>query len=625
MRIAITACALVAACSFKPGGGSGGGGGSPDASTRTPGTIVEGSGGMAFGDGIASGIVDGDRLEPDVFVPDGLHVRGFKNNNGISQSTDPHDVSSLGSASGELYGMPPDGNWPSGGQAFPFGVFIDQPDGWCIAVDGEMFFDAGTTTVTIDVDDLAVFEIGSGSGSDVTRIVSQVNNTVGSGQVTVADASWLPVAGVMCEDGGDARLGVLAIGSDGSATAIPAARYRARTTAVRGVDMGVFFESEEELGPGPGYDPGPLDHTGLKPLDYNLSGTYSIRYQGQLLVDAAGPHVFAVSVGTGGDQTTDHYRLRVDGAPVTSTWLGIGSAGSGSGAGSGATVTLDAGWHAFTLDYGKNTGNAEIHFDLDGQPVAADHLRPTQPQGRLSAFPPSLAATPSQACTWQGSGSATTCAFGTIPPSPGAVIDYADVMYQVQFNGAQTVANVSLALVAPTVSVALPVPATPNEQELGTGNSAYNFIPEVGQLAGLAGSNATFALALTDTTLSDNGHFLGEVMATTHGGDGAPFAPVYAYTSPAYPVPANATVDAIRVTGNADLAAAVASGEVTVEVATAADDAALASAAFEPVPPTASAPIAADALVEYRVTITTDGWSFPVVDRVELDYSTPAP
>ena len=604
MRIGVAAvCAFGAACSFHAGGGGGGGGGGDGGAGDGGGglAIVEGVGAQPFGDGVASGFVDHGALAPDVFVGNGLHARGFATT-GVGSATDPFSPQ-LGTATGEAYGYVPDNKWPQapdagkGETAQPVALGIGVGSNWSVAFDGEIFLATGSATIGAATNnDPFVLAIRAGSGGSDLQLAA---TGTAAGTVVVAADGWYPIALAMSHANNDASLSLFA---NTAATGVDPVILRARSSAARGAQMSVFFESELELGPGPGLDVGPIDHAPAPPLDYALDKTYSIRYQGQLYADGSGAHAFAVVVSS---DPNDRYRLFVDGELVASTWLGAPDAGSG-------VATLDAGWHAFTLDHAVGSDPTEIHFAMDGAPIASDHLRPTEPQGYAIAFDSGLSA--QKPCTWASKAGATTCDLDANSIGSGEVVDYADFAYQVAFS-AGSAADTTLALVANGSAIA--IPSTPNELEFGTGSTkAYAYVPQIPALAGLTGG-ATFALSLDDATPNDKGTFQGEVVATTHGGFAAPFAAMWSYTSAPYPIAAGAAIEKVRVSGNA----ALANAGVVFELATAANDQTIGSAAFAPVPVGQGITLASQGLVVFRVTVTTDGWTFPNIDRIEVDYA----
>ncbi len=102
------------------------------------------------------------------------------------------------------------------------------------------------------------------------------------------------------------------------------------------------------------------------------------------------------------------------------------------------------------------------------------------------------------------------------------------------------------------------------------------------------------------------------VTALYHGGPKMPFAPVFGFTSAPKQVPAR-RFTAARATGALD--------GTTVEIAirTAADEAGLDAAEFQVIRDGERVD-AVGGFAQYRVTLTTNGWISPVLDKVEIVY-----
>jgi hypothetical protein len=585
--------ALLAGCSFQPKGES-----PPDAPAQATGSIVEDVA-TDFTGTVTGGEIDPlGLITPDTYVANGLHARGFKKN-GILNTTDLDNLPDLGPSSGEVYGMPITGNWPNNADPnklqsqFPLALGIGQGDNYSVLYDGEIQLAAGATQLKLSVDDDAVFEIDVGGTKVKLAAVVNADTTT---TVTVPADGWYPIRGAYSENGGDARLSLSIV--DTSTTPFPANRLRARTTATHGAMMGVCFASELQLGmldfiaAGPGYEPGPIDHKPLVPLDYKLTTQWSIRYQAQLRVDADDMYTIGASVGSDAD---DHYRVFVDGALVASHWLTITDVAP-------APTHLAPGWHALIVDYGQNTGNAEVHVTIDGAPVAADHLRPTLTRGRAIATSPGF--TP---CAFNTGG--TDCPVGVTDTSPGATIDYLDVEYAI--TGPRDITP-TLKFGSRTDVLPIHTPAA-NETEFGA-TKAFDY---EASRAGFAGANDVAPWSMHVDAPTIGGSLLTFAVLTTYGGPGAPFAPAVTYESMPHDLPDGATLDAVTVTGKLD------STTVIVEVRTAADSESLAAAAYVPVGNGMPLAMPAGKLVQFRVSTSTDGWTFPEIDKIEVDFTAP--
>jgi hypothetical protein len=95
------------------------------------------------------------------------------------------------------------------------------------------------------------------------------------------------------------------------------------------------------------------------------------------------------------------------------------------------------------------------------------------------------------------------------------------------------------------------------------------------------------------------------LLATYRGGPDKPFADAMTYVSPPHAL--DGTLAAIRVLGDLD-------GATLVVEARTGSETTLGTAPWQP--PEAVPP---GALVQYRLTVTSDGWQYPTIDRVELD------
>lgn len=597
--IALSLCA----CSFKPGlvGGDGGGGGDDtDGSNGNPNTvantIVEDTAGELTGT-VTGGVLDPlGLIEPHTYATRGLHTVGFKKS-GITKDTDLTKLPDLGPSSGEEYGFAPTGTWPqnpqtgSGQNPFPFGFALAKSDDWSLVFDGEIFLDAGDTVLHLDVDDAAVIEIDVPGGAVTMRADTGGNN---GAQTFHADtAGWYPIKGAFSENKVDARFHILA--ADNSE--YPTTRYRALTTTTPGLVQAAFFESEEEVPMGPLYTNAPVDgHIILG--DYPFNTLFSIRYQGQFRVDTAGDHTLSVSVGGDAD---DHFRLFVDNQLVGAHWLTMTDLTPGA-------QTLAAGWHSIVLDYGQNTGNAEVHLAIDGAIIPADHLRPTHTRSQSFAVP-----SPFQACPVTTA--PTDCAMVPVFAADGAVIDYADVQYFVK---GSTRAFDTSTMVAGAKSFTLPIHATANETEFGAGSGAYDYDAFHTDLAGEPASG-TWKLTVSAPAATGGSTIFASALVTSHGGEDAPFEETFSYDSQAYPVADGAVLTGGTVSG--DFGGAT----TTLFYRTGADNIQLAAAPYSPIAAGGNEDAPLGKLVQFRATVAGDGWSFATIDKIELDYTTPAP
>ncbi len=534
-------------------------------------------------------------LEPDTFVMGGLHALGFRQPNNveaITKTTSLDSLPPLGTSTGEVYGFLPSQLWPGSGPTFPKGLGINQGDFFALVLDGEIFLTQGATMLQLKADDAAVFEIDAG---DPTVFGTDVGSGLVTATVTAPTDGWYPIRGAMGEGQGDASL-QLATLDDVTSVPIDGARLRARTTAAPGLVMQVFGLPELELGPNLGYDPGPLDHPMLAPgpSDYGFMSSFSIRYEGQFLVDQ--PASYFVNVDIGPDRD-DGYRLFVDGKLYALHWLGMPDLAP-------AVIELAAGWHALVIDYGDNGGNASIQLALATAdhvllgPVAADHLRPVVTEGTVCALGTSSVAV-------LGAGATINYPISALAPT-GAVTDFVDVIYTLS-NGR---AHFAATLTAGGTSDPVVIHTAANETDTG---SQYDYDPDHTAFHGVPASGP-WQLAIGDSLVNENPTFTGELVISHHGGVLAPFSPALDYVS--MPRELDATLlGPIHALG--DLAGAT----LVLQVRTSDDPIAIAQEPWIDVDNGAIPTAAARRYFQYHVAISDDGWSFPVIEEVTIDFT----
>jgi hypothetical protein len=327
---------------------------------------------------------------------------------------------------------------------------------------------------------------------------------------------------------------------------------------------------------------------------YDLIGIgqlFALRYAGQLRIDTDDSYTFAVDVGPDLD---DYSRLVIDGVPVAGRWPAEIDQPT-------ATIPLAPGWHDLQLDYASNYQTDRIALTIAASespaaPIASDHLRPVRARGLLaSALGPTV--------TLANPG--TTAIPFAFTTTPDTVVDALDLAFNL---GTTPRTGLTLQLAQPAGTDNMPLPPTPAYE------SSFDYMPDRTSLAGnplVAAWQAVF----TDTGAS--GSVSGPVLtASYHGGPLAPFGQTMTYISPPHATSGAVSIDAITVT--ADLRGAT----LAIDVRTAADNASLDAAPWTAVANGDAPPVAAGAVVQYRLTIVSDGWAYPTVDTVEVDYTT---
>jgi hypothetical protein len=192
-----------------------------------------------------------------------------------------------------------------------------------------------------------------------------------------------------------------------------------------------------------------------------------------------------------------------------------------------------------------------------------------------------------------------------------AVIDFADYGFGLQNQVTDDLA-VGLAdcMAAQPLAAATANPALP---------SVFYFAGDA-RCAGMPAAPATeWQLDFVDS-LAGNGGFIGPIVfnpsliASYHGGEREPFARSIAFISA--PI---ATPDAVRF-GPATVTADPRGATLELSIRSAADEVALATTPWTVVPSGSTPAFPIGAVVQYQLSLGTDGWQYPSVDKVEIGY-----
>jgi hypothetical protein len=301
-------------------------------------------------------------------------------------------------------------------------------------------------------------------------------------------------------------------------------------------------------------------------------------------------------------------RLWIDGKRVASAYEDSFTEGRPEA----ATLELTVGWHDLAVDLAAyqsfagipnphNVGITLTAIPPGGVevPVTTQMLRPAVASNLASAF------------LLEGGvalkADSVTPVPISVPAIDGAVIDVVDIGYFM--DNVPTPADFTVTLDTGTPPV-IPIPS-----------DDFGYVLNSTMFAGQPLPTTPWTMHFADT-IADGGPsgaiaFLVFVDFSCHGGAAMPFAPQVTYVSSPLETPNALRFAAVRV--KADLDGAT----VTVSLRTAPSADALASAAWVDVvdgqPPAA----VADAFVQYRITTASDGWKYPVIDAVELDYVAP--
>jgi hypothetical protein len=586
MRCVAVACLLVAAaCRFDPHRGDDTSGGGTDAQHAV--TIIDDTT-DDFARGIATeGVVTPwGTVEPAAFVVGGLHARGFDATMFADTDTFDQALAKAGAARGSGYRQLPV-DW---GFDRPHGLGIANSDNYGVAFDGEILLPPGALDLQVDVDDRAVVEIALDGANFSTRLAGRVGQ-VQKITLDTGAGGWFPLRAMFGEDSVTARF-VLSYVQAGATVAIGPERLRARVTNALGLvafgfDGQAFTTARGEAAVAR------VDETfGISAPAYDLGmgfDRFSLRYVGQLLADSDADYALAVDVGA---DPTDGFRLFVDGNLIASRWLGTPNTPS-------ATVHLARGWHDLLVDYSENQGDARVALKMNGAIVDPTHLRPAVANGLTSVFfDPTSRGIPDPGTLALPMPITATSAL--------ARIDFVDYGLRIS-NHPLTKLTGEL----DDCKGALALQLLPANQ--------YSYFAVDKRCAGLPAMPATpFMFKLVDAMGGDSPAATASewgVAITYHGGDRTPFATVWEYVSAAKPTPSAASIDKITVDG------ALQGAKQEVFVRTGADEAAVAAAAWALVQADGVPGVPASAFVQYKIALVGDGWQYPVIDRVAIDYT----
>lgn len=502
-------------------------------------------------------------LVPEAYVV-GLHARSYGAITMDDSTTWESLVASLPAMIGERYGEMPTTNW--GGDR-PYSLGLTSSDYFTIVYDGEIYL-AGPTTLQLTADDQGFIQVDLGTDQPYLR-AHYYDGTPPSLALTPPAAGWYPIRGVISETYGSADF-VLAQ-TTGTLT------LRSRVTDARGITV---VGSQDRIFTHPlsatAIEPQLLDRTwNGTPPSYDLqniqNNDHALRYAGQLRIDSASDVTFALDEGG----AAQHYaRLFVDGTRIASNWPGDPAKPTSD------AVHLTAGWHDVVADFAMYSGNEHVGLTANSAPIDAMHLRPVR-TGALLAY--EIAGNAST-----GANSMMSFTY-TLPVPADSTIEYVDHGY--------ALSGATRDQVTDTLDgAALAIPATAAYE--GT----FDYWPE---LAGPASATFTEVVATMNTSASVSYPC---VTASYHGGaQDVPFVTNMMYVSA--PHQAGGTITAVRVIG--DLHGA----QLTTELRT--GD----TGSIDTAPWVAPATMPSGALVEYRLTLTSNGWVSPAIDRVELDVS----
>jgi len=585
MKLAVGLGCVLAACSFSPLGV-----GPPETTV----TVTDDSAAdFAAHDQLVGGVVTPwGSIEPDAFVPGGLHARAFAGEH-VADADSYEDVAlKVTSLLGESYRQLP-ADWAN--DLRPSGLGLTSSDLFTVLYDGEVELPLGIQQLELAADDRAIVQIASDGTTFGERLFA--HNEAATIQLDVRTAGWFPIRIAYSQGTGSAKL-QLTIVQGANRTPVDASSLRVRVTDRPGL-VAFGFASQILLDAHGETAVPTIDQTFSvvsPPYDLGLGLDFSLRHAGQLRIDTAGEYTFRAEVGS-----DDQYRASIDGELAVYDW-------SNSPQIPTATRTLAAGWHDFIVDYADHAGDAQVRVLMSGPglPEAVidpAHLRPAVASGLVAQF--------AHAGDTPLADNTITATDLTLDGPALGVVDSVDYGFGIKNH---PFTDLTTELIACGTSKQLPVAATDPSTP-----TRFYFYGDVTCAGTPLIPPAPWKLQFTDSMVG-NGNFFGPalfdpfVVASYHGGTRMPFARSVSFVSTPRPTPGALRLAAIRVTGPTD------GGRLEIAIRSAADADQLASAPWEVVDNGRAPNQPASELVQYQLTFAGDGWQYPVIDRVELDY-----
>lgn len=587
MRGAIVAI-VVAGCSFAPQVGGGDDTPGEDTVTITHDTAADFADPAELIDGVLT--PDG-RIEPNAYVMGGLHARSFVGRHVDTNATFATLDAAIANLTprGRSYAVVP-ADWQSDS---PAGLSIPTTnDDFTIYFDGEIHLRGGMRALRIDADDVAILEVVI-AGTPHLAVDASGREQI---DVLVPADGWYPIRLGYTEGNGSASFSLRVDGN------LDPLQLRSRVTDERGL-IGQLFEPAhvKPLGTAgvDGFD-GSFAQV-APPFDFQAPqfNNYEFRVIGQIFIDVPGAWRFELA-----PDAKDTARLWIDEEHVASAWAD----GVTDGHTNTATIDLAVGWHDIFLDFralqispatnvlDPHDATIQVRAAPPGGtsgPIPLARLRPVVSSGLATA-----ALQNNRQLTSDGVASIA------IPLPPAATrIHSVDAGYAM----AAGTPRASFTVELDTGGSLIPIPNA-------TGLDAFGLLFDDVSLRDQPSPATPWAIKFTDITANSLGGTLGLAFVdiVTRGGPAMPFSPTVTYTSKPLAAPGAIKLGAVRVTGSFDDA------EVQIAVRTAATEAELDAAEF--VATDGIPDVEPGELIQYRLTATSDGWQFPVIDVVELDY-----
>jgi hypothetical protein len=313
-------------------------------------------------------------IEPTAYATSGLHATSYLNDATHDGAHWADVMAGLGTPVANGYGQVPR-DW--GTTDRPHGLALTDNDNFTIVYDGEIQLPNGDSTLVVDGDDRAIVQIaldGTSFGTEMyVRLAAQ------SFPIHTEHSGWYPIRAVVGEGSGTAKL-VLTL----NGAVVGPDSLRSQVTDAQGLVAFGFGDRTLTIADGQAAVASVDADFGMvaPPYDLGLPTTsFGIRFAGQLRIDTAGAYAFRVDKGA---DTTDGFRLWLDGQVVAAHWTGVPEVPASP------AMMLDAGWHDLLVDYAQYQMGAQVHLLMTGPDgveavVPSAQLRPAVPFGHTAA------------------------------------------------------------------------------------------------------------------------------------------------------------------------------------------------------------------------------------------------
>ncbi len=573
----------------------------PDATPTSPGFFVDDVAADFAGGTFVGAVLEAfDAIGPAAYYTGGLRVRA--SDTGVFTDAAATTWAQVEAMTFTAAVAPTTTLAPSWGSGTPAGLGLTSGDDFTLALDGDVYLEAGSWTFHVLADNHAFLELAPAGIPTFSRVLSATWPTEASGVYVAPTTGWYQLRLALAEQTGDAQLRVQVTGPTVPVRA-NLSRHRTRFAAsgLTGLYAAGFDDSlllGDHQATIDATAPGGAAWNAGAPAGLGITGgdDFSVRWAGQLRLDEDGAYRFRYV-------SDDGQRLWIDGVPVLDFWDDAAHDETS------APITLDRGWHDVVIDHSESTGAAQAFLGIAAGPelIAAtlpvERLRPVVTRGERYDTGVDRA---DRAIPDLGQVEATI----TIDAPPGAKVHGLDVGWTFDHPYHP---DLQIRLIAPDGSVTLL-----RDNVAGAGTVTQRL--HSGALD-QASASGVWRLRVTDTVSLDTG-WLRDFQLTVHHRAGHPsIVPAAAYDSVVHDLgdqltayqrlswrPRLAPGTAIRVYARTgDTAQAVAAAPWSAPI----------------VDPDAGAPpVIARRFFQYRIELDSDGDGSALVDWVRLDYAT---